>query len=81
MNDRVVEVWPENHRAFDLFWEMQTQWRVGFAGPTGLDYGSVYHHLDDLGISAGDERRRLMADIRLMERAALEAMHPPEGTT
>lgn len=32
---------PEAQDASRLFYASQTQWRVGFAGPTGLDYLAV----------------------------------------
>ena len=32
---------PENHKAWELFCACSTQWRVGMAGPTGLDYPAV----------------------------------------
>jgi hypothetical protein len=35
------ELWPENESAVRLFRAMLSQWRVGFAGPTGLDYAAV----------------------------------------
>lgn len=74
MKDRVVEVWPENWQTFCIFCDLQTQWRAGFGGPTGLDYGVFYRDLDDLGIT-GEERLRVKADIRAMEQAALGAIH------
>jgi hypothetical protein len=78
MKNRVVEVWPENWEAFCIFADLQTQWRVGFGGETGLDYGVLYRDLDDLGIT-GPDRLLLKADIRAMEQAALKAMHGDEN--
>jgi hypothetical protein len=75
MKNRVVEVWPENWQTFRLFYDLQTQWRIGFGGATGLDYGVLYRDLDDLGIT-GEERLRVKADLRAMEQAALDAMNP-----
>lgn len=52
---------------------MQSQWRHGFNGPTGLDYGAAYPLLDILT----DDRMewlRLLDDLRAMEGAALEQM-------
>jgi hypothetical protein len=35
----LFEVWPENWEVWAFFIEhMQTQWRVGTAGPVGIDY-------------------------------------------
>jgi hypothetical protein len=36
-----VVIWPENVEIFRLFTALGTQWRVGAAGATGLDYGVV----------------------------------------
>jgi hypothetical protein len=68
-----VFVWPENAKAFNLFAILQTQWRVGAAGPTGLDYCAMHDELNDLGVT-GQERQWLKEDIRLMEAAALRMM-------
>lgn len=71
------EVWPENWAAFNLFASLCTQWRVGPAGATGLDYMVLYRELDDLGLT-GEERAHMKADIRELEAGALEAMHEKE---
>jgi hypothetical protein len=72
-----VEVWPENKRAYSLFVELQTQWRVGAAGPTGLDYNTLFHKMDRMRLEP-DDYDELEADIRTMEFAALEAMNTKE---
>jgi hypothetical protein len=68
-----VEVWPENERAYFLFGEIRTQWRMGSMGPTGLDYGVLFQKMDRMRLEP-DEYDELEADIRTMEFAALEAM-------
>jgi hypothetical protein len=68
-----VEVWPENWPAFCLFVDMRTQWRVGFAGPTGLDYGVLFGLMDMHAVPASD-RPQLLADLQVLEAAALKAM-------
>lgn len=68
-----VEVWPANWRAFTLFVELGTQWRVGFAGYTGLDYPAVLS-LMGLHEVPQSERAALMDDIRVLEAAALKQM-------
>lgn len=35
------EVWEENWEIVEMFLRMQTQWRVGMSGVTGLDYASL----------------------------------------
>lgn len=69
-----VEIWPENWPPIQLFNRISTQWRVGAAGPVGLDYNVVFHELDRAGI-AGDDYDDMMAAIRVIESTALEAIH------
>jgi len=72
-----VEIWPENLRAYELFCAMDTQWRIGMAGPTGLDYAALPMALRMIGAARADWQQ-LMADIRVMESAALQAMRSKE---
>ena len=71
--ERVVEVWPENHAAFNLFYSLRTQWRVGMGGPTGLDYAAVYPLLDRAAKDP-QEWDELFSDIQVMEGTALKQM-------
>lgn len=64
------EVWPENHEAFLLFMDMQTQWRTGMSGPTGLDYNALFTLMTLKNLSID-----LLDDIRIMESAALTEIH------
>jgi hypothetical protein len=68
-----VEVWPENQRAYFLFADIRTQWRVGAMGPTGLDYSVLFQKMDRMKLDP-EEYDELESDIRAMEYAALEAM-------
>ena len=68
-----VEIWPENVQAYELFCAMDTQWRIGMAGPTGLDYAALPMALRMIGAARADWQQ-LMADVRVMESAALQAM-------
>lgn len=68
-----VEVWPENEPAYFLFSMLFRQWRVGMAGPTGLDHNVLLHRLDRMGLDP-EEYDQLDADIRLMEEKALSVM-------
>lgn len=65
-----VEIWPDNFEAYRLFCSMSTQWRTGFAGPTGLDYNVLYSKLDRLGLEP-DRYDELESDVGVIERAAL----------
>jgi hypothetical protein len=68
-----VEVWPDSQPAYFLFIQLQTQWRVGAGGATGLDYNTLYHKMDRMRLEP-DDYEDLEADIRVMEYAALDAM-------
>lgn len=52
---------------------MRTQWRVGFAGPTGLDYAVLFGLMDMHAVPASD-RPQLLADVQVLEAAALKSM-------
>lgn len=69
-----IEVLPDNETAYRLFCDMQTQWRTGSAGPTGLDYGVLFHKMDRMRL-AEEDYITLEEDIRVMEYEALAAMH------
>ncbi len=68
------ELWPETDQALTLFSSISTQWRVGFSGPTGLDYNVLLKVLDRKGLSERDYDR-LFHDIRVMEAEALTIMN------
>lgn len=51
---------------------MQTQWRVGMAGATGLDYAGVRAFLESQDDMAADERRDIWRGIQAAEVATLE---------
>ncbi len=69
-DEQIEYLWPENVAAWSAWCEVQTQWRVGMNGATGLDYSGVAAHLNEIGIS-GDERRTLWTSIRAAEAAVL----------
>lgn len=52
---------------------MSTQWRVGMAGATGLDYGALPEVLRMSGVPRS-KWPEIFESIRVMEDAALEAM-------
>jgi Phage related hypothetical protein (DUF1799) len=64
-------LWPENVDTFNLWCQLQTQWRIGMSGATGLDYTAVTAYLRDIaGIKKKDLPERF-AEIRAMEVATL----------
>lgn len=70
-----MQVWPEHIGVLNLFDAVRTQWRVGMAGPSGLDYPAVLATLDRLFSKLSEERRNEMfLDLQVMEREALDVM-------
>jgi len=69
-----VEIWPENVRAYELFRSMRTQWRIGMAGPTGMDFAVAYRRMDRMRLMPA-EYDRLDQDLQVMELIALQVMH------
>lgn len=63
-------LWPENVDAFALWQDVQTQWRVGMAGPTGLDYGGVEVVLRMRGLRR-EVRQERFGQLQAMERVVL----------
>ena len=66
-------VWPENMPAIRLFTTLQTQWRVGMSGPTGLDYNVLFARMRQLKLT-GQDREWMFDDIRTIESEALSIM-------
>jgi len=64
-------LWPENEEVFWLWAGLQTQWVVGMAGATGMNYASVESDMRMLGIP-NKKRRDYYLLIKNMEQAALE---------
>ena len=72
-----IDVWPENVQAFHLFGFLSTQWRTSGNGPTGLDYGVLFHKMDRLNLGT-DEYAELELQIQIMEEVALACIHAPK---
>lgn len=68
-----VDVWPDNWPAAQVMAAMQTQWRVGFSGPIGLDYNALPIVEDRIGI-AEDMRGEVFSDVQAMEAEAMRLM-------
>lgn len=66
-------MWPDNAAAVNVFVQMSTQWRTGFAGATGLDY-NVLPSVLRLGNVPRKEWPEILESIRVLEDAALETM-------
>lgn len=68
-----VEIWPDNLAAVNTFIAAATQWRVGMAGATGLDYAALRPILQFTQVPRS-EWPQVFADLRVMEDAALAQM-------
>jgi hypothetical protein len=68
-----VEVWPDCWQAVQVWFAVQTQWRMGPAGPVGLDYNVLPWAMRLCGVKKTD-RADVFEDVRVMERAALDEM-------
>lgn len=71
-----TDVWPENWSAVKLFCELRTQWQVGMAGPTGLNYAVVPTVIDliELEFDEDQTRREVFKQVQYMEYEALDLM-------
>ena len=67
-------VWPCNRESVYVFTQLDTQWRISMAGATGLDYAALPEVWRRARVPQV-RRDAVFADLRLMERAALAAMH------
>lgn len=65
-------LWPCNVRAFNVWQQVQTQWRCSMAGREGLDWVAVEVYLSSVPGFRPKARAELWAGLRAMERAALE---------
>lgn len=73
----IVEVFPENWQAFQVFARLGTQWNATAGGVMGLNYLVVFEMIDRLELSK-DDADNLFADIQHMERVALEEINRKE---
>ena len=65
---------PENIEALNWFLLMQTQWRVGMNGLTGMDYGVFLQWAKEEGVKRVD-RVWLLGDLRMMEGEYLHSLY------
>lgn len=70
-----TKVWPIHFDVLQVFNSLNTQWRMGLKGRTGIDY-SVLPVVMDLHEINPTERKQMFADLKVMETAALEQLHP-----
>jgi hypothetical protein len=72
--DDAFWLWPCNVPSLQLWLRVQTQWRVGMAGATGLDYHAVEATLRLSAVPRRDWPQQF-ADLQGMESAWLEEAH------
>lgn len=72
---RIVEIWPDNERALNVFARVGTKWaHQGMGGvPVGFRWEAIYPLMDRLGL---DEQawNDLHDDLSVMEVEALKTM-------
>lgn len=71
--DDEILVLKDNWPAVSLFLEFSTQWRIGAAGPTGLDYGPIFTRMERLRLP-DDDWQSLLSDLQILEATALAQM-------
>lgn len=69
-----VDVWDENWDVLHLYAKFSTQWRVGMAGPTGLDMTIFFHELDRKKVP-DDEYDEMLWKLSVIEDAALKHLN------
>lgn len=69
--EQVAYLWPCNVAAWGHWCALQTQWRSGMGGATGLDYAGVRAYFGIVGIP-GDEALELFQIIQACERECLQ---------
>lgn len=64
-------LWEENLPIAELWGAMQTQWRTGFAGPTGMDYPTALALMPVYELA---DQREALHGLQLMEGETLKIL-------
>lgn len=75
----IVGVYPDNWLAFEVFASMQTQLRMGMAGPIGFDYSVLPFVFKMRGVKKSD-RPEMFELLRVMESEALAVIHAKDDS-
>lgn len=67
-----IYLWPCNLQPWQCWQAVRTQWRVGMAGRTGLDYTAVLAYLRSAQGLRGQGLRDVFEDLQACEFAVLE---------
>jgi hypothetical protein len=72
----IIEVWPDNERAYELFRRVGTRWMIPPMGgvPIGLRWEALYPLMDRMGLDES-EWNDLHDSLMVMESAAIDTMH------
>lgn len=72
-------IWPDNHRAYQVWVRVCGQWRCGPGGFYALDYSVLHQEVQRLrlGDAVADA---LLDDLRVIELAALEELDSQRET-
>lgn len=68
-----LEIYPDTWVSVGMFRDLLTQWRMGFAGPIGLDYAAIPVVLR-LRRIARESWPDIFDDIQTLESAALSVL-------
>ncbi len=68
--DIEIELWPDNALPMQVFMAMQTQWRIGMGGATGLDYSALPVVEDRLNVPK-KRRAECFKGLQIIEREVL----------
>ena len=69
----VIELHTEIIESYNLFGDLETQWRVSATGAiTGLDYAAVPFVMDAHGLM---DKRNTLRDLRLLESPAIRSLN------
>ena len=77
---REAYLWPDNLKNWHYWQSVQTQWRVGMGGATGLDYAGVCVCLEHVHGLRGKALRKALVCIRAAERGTLEGWRTKAAT-
>lgn len=70
-DNEAIEIWPENIPAYELWWIVGDQWRMGSGGPISLDLLPVLHELDRSELDKDEYDHRLIG-IKTIAEVAME---------
>lgn len=73
---REVYLWPDNVEAWQCWLDVQTQWRMGMSGRTGLDYAGVRAYLE---VAEPEDAKGVFEGIRACEQAVMDVWAKQAG--